>query len=139
MKLIIHIYILFSFGVGALAIATCKLCDDYMSNSTSCRNLSNYVSKLDSNDTLCSTIKTRFDQCCHQPTIPQREFPYVGPFNICDICLGKYPGDQSMVMTFLYLGSGSCIQYYRFGKEGRIPNHLCSVVQYLSTKVCNCI
>lgn len=41
-------------------------------------------------------------------------------------------------MRFLYIGGGTCLQFWRFGLNGGIPNHLCNVVQYYAKDTCGC-
>lgn len=41
-------------------------------------------------------------------------------------------------MTFLYLGSASCMQFWIAGRRGQIPTHMCDVVRYLSRSTCGC-
>lgn len=118
----------------------CHLCSGFIQNSTSCQHIAAVASSVHSQSPLCDNIKLRFDKCCKPPFKPQpKSFRYVGPHKVCDICNGGYPGNEAMVIHFLYLGAGTCVQYYKFGMEGRIPSHLCSPVQFYSEKVCDCI
>lgn len=71
------------------------------------------------------------------PTLPVTR--YVGPHKECSICRdGDYPFKTSMVVNMLYMGAASCKQYYKYGKEGRIPRHLCSAVHYFFYEPCGC-
>ena len=61
------------------------------------------------------------------------------PYNRCDLCYnGNYPGTTSMVINMLGIGVGSCKQYYAYGLQGNIPNHLCSALQYFAFEPCGC-
>jgi hypothetical protein len=64
---------------------------------------------------------------------------HVGPhpgFNICRD--GDYPSETSMVINFLYIGEGSCAQYYRYAKEGRIQRHMSDPVKFFAHEPCGC-
>lgn len=86
--------------------------------------------------------------CClssKPPIIPQVPKPHPkfqgqrGPHKPCDICYNKkYPKNPSMVINMLYLGAGSCAQYYLYGEGGLIPNHLCPALQYFAFEPCGC-
>jgi hypothetical protein len=57
----------------------------------------------------------------------------IGPYEKCDLCRdGDYPSSESMVIHFLYIGAGTCPQYWKAGQQGMIPNHLCDPVQFFS-------
>ena len=57
----------------------------------------------------------------------------IGPYPNCDVCRhGDYPSTSSMVITMLYIGSGSCPQYWKAGQQGLIPTHLCDPLQYFA-------
>jgi hypothetical protein len=97
----------------------------------------------------CKTQQQKWSMCCNgkppgSSTKPpkQEDIPNVvwtGPNKRCDVCRGgSYPSKVSMVLNFLYMGLGSCKQYYIKGREGKIPDHLCSVVQYYAWDPCGC-
>jgi len=66
-------------------------------------------------------------------------YRYVGPHEVCDICDGLNVSNPSMVINVLYVGAASCRNYYRYGFEGRIPNHLCDVIQHYGREPCGCV
>lgn len=41
-------------------------------------------------------------------------------------------------MNFLYIGTGTCMDYWINGQLSRLPTHMCSVIQYYSYSVCGC-
>lgn len=97
----------------------------------------------------CKISQQKWNICCNgkppgtSTRPPKREeIPVVnwtGPYKRCDVCRGgEYPSRVSMVLNFLYIGLGSCKQYYIKGREGKIPNHLCSAVQYYAWDPCGC-
>jgi hypothetical protein len=43
-----------------------------------------------------------------------------------------------MVLNMLYLGVGSCRQYYEYGRKGEIVPHLCQALQFFSYEPCGC-
>jgi hypothetical protein len=43
-----------------------------------------------------------------------------------------------MVINFLYIGVGSCTQYFDNGMNGGIPRHLCDPVQFFANEPCGC-
>lgn len=64
---------------------------------------------------------------------------YKGPNKKCDVCHdGKYPGAEGMVIHLLYLGAGTCPQYWQAGLEGAIPNHMCAPLQFFAGETCGC-
>jgi len=57
----------------------------------------------------------------------------IGPYEKCNVCRdGDYPSASSMVITMLYVGTGSCPQYWKAGQQGLIPTHLCDPLQYFA-------
>ena len=63
----------------------------------------------------------------------------IGPYNKCDLCRdGDYPSSESMVIHMLYVGAGTCPQYWKAGQQGLIPNHLCDPLQYFAYEPCGC-
>jgi hypothetical protein len=64
---------------------------------------------------------------------------YVGPNPVCNVCRdGDFPYATSMVINFLYIGVGTCTQYWMMGQQGLIPTHMCSPVQFFSYEPCGC-
>ncbi|CAB9498483.1 expressed unknown protein [Seminavis robusta] len=65
--------------------------------------------------------------------------PHSGPHPICNVCRdGDFPYDTSMVLNFLYMGVGTCVQYFILGKRGAIEPHMCAPVQFFSYEPCAC-
>jgi len=63
----------------------------------------------------------------------------IGPYQTCDLCRdGDYPSVSSMVLTMLYIGSGTCPQYWKAGQQGLIPTHLCDPLRYFAYEPCGC-
>ena len=141
MKFLLYISLLFVITRSE----TCQLCDNNTptdEKNPACAQVSVLTSDLSEHTDLCKRIKSNFRYCCFPTPITPPQVPkykYTGPNKVCDICRGKYPGNEGMVIHFLYMGKGTCVQYYQFGMEGKIPNHLCSAVQFYSGKTCNCI
>lgn len=87
-------------------------------------------------------------RCCHPqvlPSIPQDppppppQFVVDGPYAKCDLCVGGgYPGITSMVINMLYIGPGSCPQYYEWGQKGWIQDRLCQSLQHFASEPCGC-
>lgn len=108
--------------------------------------------KIPPNTKKCETTqKAWHEDCCsgkhpegrmQSTSRPQQNIPVVkktGPYPLCNICRdGDYPYNTGMVVNFLYLGEGSCAQYYVFGLEGKIPRKYCSPVQFFSYEPCGC-
>jgi hypothetical protein len=88
----------------------------------------------------CSGVKP--DGHTPPPGLPPQRIPpvrYVGPNDECKICWGgDYPYKTSMVINMLYIGVGSCAQYYKWGMEGRIQNEMCQSLQYFAYEPCGC-
>lgn len=59
--------------------------------------------------------------------------------NLCDICVDGRVPRLNNVMNFLYMGPGSCMQYWIAGRRGQIPAHMCDVVKFLSRTTCGCM
>lgn len=83
-------------------------------------------------------------KCCNVPppaqlAVKPPKVEWKGPHPACNICRnGEYPQRTSMVINVLYIGEGSCAQYYVHGLEGKIPQHLCSAIQYFAWSPCEC-
>ena len=126
----------------AVTRAKCTLCDDEpVRNTTSCVYVSTLLNGYSKTSSLCSKVRSSFgQQCCGDWSPPAYEAPtYIGPYDRCDICRGNgRPQAEATVIHFLYMGAGTCPQYYKFGLEGQIPNHLCAVVQFYANNSCKC-
>lgn len=62
-----------------------------------------------------------------------------GPFPKCPICItGDYPFNTAMVINMLYIGVGSCLQYWEYGESGWIEPRLCQALQFFSQEPCGC-
>lgn len=67
------------------------------------------------------------------------KFPHNGPYPICELCYNNnYPQAVGMVINLLYVGIGSCNQYYELGQRGMIMTHLCSALQHFAFEPCGC-
>jgi hypothetical protein len=104
---------------------------------------------LDSRDPKCiEWYDKSHARCCKpqlMPAIPQDppppppQFVNDGPYKKCDICHGGgYPSVRSMVINMLYLGVGTCPQYYEWGQRGWIQDRLCQPLQYFAREPCGC-
>jgi len=79
------------------------------------------------------------DPTSHEFTSDRSQQYNVVTYSKCNMCYsGKQPLSYSMVLNFLYLGVGTCQQYWRLGLKGGIPKHMCSVVQYYAQEPCKC-
>jgi hypothetical protein len=137
---------------------TCSLCDkesllhpfDFVtSKGKTCAALMVELFHLDVVDPVCARqIAMHRKRCCHtdgdsiivQDPPPQPpQFSLDGPFKRCDLCEGGgYPSAVGMVINMLYVGPGSCAQYYQYGQRGWIQDHLCSALQYFAKGPCGC-
>jgi hypothetical protein len=73
------------------------------------------------------------------PPPPPPQYVIDGPYKRCDLCLGGgYPGVSSMVINMLYVGAGSCPQYYEWGQKGWIQDRLCQTLQFFARDPCGC-
>lgn len=118
--------------------------------ATNCATIAIKVAMSITNERDCSAQQTKYKQCCtkdHEApspggVLPPQSIPsvrYTGPYQRCNICRDKdFPSETSMVVNFLYIGPGTCVQYWKIGQAGKIPDHLCSVVQYFSYEPCGC-
>ena len=63
----------------------------------------------------------------------------VGDNDECDLCIGgDFPSNTNMVLNMLYIGTGSCHQWYDTGKLGGVPNHLCDALRFFAYEPCGC-
>lgn len=99
----------------------------------------------------CSAMQTKWSLCCNgvkpqgrdvDNILPKQIIPvvrHIGPHPVCNLCRDKdYPFATSMVINFLYIGVGSCAQYWKYGMEGRIQSHMCDVVKHFAHEPCGC-
>ena len=58
---------------------------------------------------------------------------------VCHLCpTGIYPRYPNHVIHMLYLGRGTCKQFYYAGLRGKIRNHLCNTLQFYAYEPCGC-
>lgn len=121
----------FNRSCGEIAVAVATSVDV---NSELCQRQSDYYASK------CCNLKEKpagKPMTISAPIAPPVD--YKGPNRVCNICRdGDYPYKTSMVVSLLYLGSGSCAQYFVYGREGRIPQYLCSAVKYFFYEPCGC-
>lgn len=114
-----------------------------------CAQLMIELFPLHPNDPQCRSWRNSSHvRCCHKvglpsivqdPPPPPPQYVIDGPFGRCDLCLnGGFPGVTSMVINMLYVGAGSCAQYYEWGQKGWIQDHLCSPLQFFAREPCGC-
>lgn len=119
------------------------------SKGKTCSQLMLELFKLDKGDQECLHWRNSSHQrCCHQvllppiqqdPPPPPPQFTLTGPYSKCDLCIdGSYPSATSMVINMLYVGIGTCPQYYEMGQRGWIHDHLCQPLQYYANEPCGC-
>lgn len=119
------------------------------SKGKTCAQLMVELFNLEDDDSSCvAWYNTSHERCCHSslmspitqdPPPPPPQFTVDGPYAKCDLCIGGgYPSARSMVITMLYLGSGSCPQYYEWGQRGWIQDRLCPVLQHFAFDPCGC-
>ena len=94
------------------------------------------------------SIENFREMCCgeNEPNevsqVPTKPPTYNGPtgnYQKCDICRdGDYPGNTAMVINMLYIGYGSCAQFYDYGQAGLIQDHLCQALQFFAYEPCGC-
>lgn len=117
--------------------------------TNNCARIAVNVAMSTRDEEMCKASQVKWKDCCTKettptpsPVLPPQIIPsvrYTGPYQRCNICRDKdFPSETSMVVNFLYIGPGTCIQYWKIGQAGKIPNHLCSVVQHFSYEPCGC-
>lgn len=143
----------------------CNLCQDGLkslnfphaiikSDGTRCKDMAMMMPiYLDTESIECQEHKEAWRQiCCGDDEPPPvniteilDKFPdpddviNTGPFAKCHLCNNQnYPGSDSMVIHLLYIGPGSCPQYWELGQKGQIPPHLCDPLQYYADDPCDC-
>ena len=97
----------------------CQVCPGLsgIKNTAVCLHIQDVVVGYNESSKLCSAVRQSFaGVCCDQgDRFVNTSVAYVGPYKPCNICGRGYPQKKSMVMHFLYLGVGTCPQYYVFG------------------------
>lgn len=136
----------------------CILCDgrglvhpmDFVdSKGKVCAQLMVELFRLDRNDPNCILwYNSSHDRCCNGPKLdpiqqdpppPPPQFSVDGPYQSCDLCRGgAYPSAVGMVINMLYVGVGTCNQYYEWGQRGWIQDNLCTALQYFAREPCGC-
>ena len=97
----------------------------------------------------CEVFQKKFERrCCSFEKIKQiKQEPIAdavsnldkGPYQECQLCHNNaYPFDTSMVINMLYIGIGTCKQYWEYGQKGWIPDHLCHTLQFFAYEPCGC-
>lgn len=141
------------------AVASCSLCGDAGMDSLfhpndfvdpygkRCAQLAVELSRVMDPGVCIRWIKSSRVRCCtrgghppitQEPIAPQK-YDVDGPYNRCPICVGGgAPSAVGMVINVLYMGPGTCNQYYEWGQRGWIKNHLCSAIQYFAREPCGC-
>lgn len=160
--------LLYVFALAVTATSTayaeCSLCDlggdrgvDALLHPTTfinskgktCAQLMLELFSLDRDNARCKQdVNKNYVRCCtvnslaaivQDPPPPPPQFTMTGPFKRCDLCVGgAYPSVTSMVINMLYIGAGSCPQYYEWGQKGWIQEHLCSTLQFFAREPCGC-
>lgn len=70
---------------------------------------------------------------------PQQNPQYdVLTYSKCEICRNARVPRKNNIMNFLYIGQGTCMQYWLAGQRARLPTHMCNVVQFYSYHTCGC-
>jgi hypothetical protein len=62
----------------------------------------------------------------------------VPSFSKCEVCRNMRVPRKNNIMNFLYIGQGTCMQYWLAGQRARLQTHMCSVIQYYSFHTCGC-
>jgi hypothetical protein len=101
------------------------------------KELVNCKEKQDQNAICCngSQIQTK------PPSPPATLSPIkrVGRYPVCNLCQSKeFPKDPHHVINMLYIGPGTCEQYWKAGLEGNIPTHLCDPLRFFADSPCAC-
>lgn len=119
-----------------------------MVNNKSCAEAALASAKNAPGSQDCRRDQQVFQRCCDGSTnLPMRAnkpkpppvVHYKGPHPVCHLCLtGEYPATTSMVINLLYMGTGSCKDYYIAGREGRVSAVLCDPLRYFAQEPCGC-
>jgi len=90
------------------------------------------------NQVRCCTL-AQVEQIPQDPPADAISLLKRGPYKRCDLCYTKdFPYNTAMVINMLYIGVGSCKQYWDYGVSGWIPTHLCSALQFFAYEPCGC-
>lgn len=85
----------------------------------------------------CDGTKLPFPPITIPPQIP--DIIKTGSNPICHICRdGSLPTDMHHVINMLYIGAGTCEQYWKAGRQGVIPAHLCDPLMFFAKDPCGC-
>ena len=146
----------------ALASGACLLCQGGVSGikrpnyyvdeyQTTCMKVMMTAFRIqDSSSTECRwQIMQHRKTCCgdeEPPPItqivtaaPEYKVEKTGKFDSCDVCRqGNYPGKPGGIINMLYVGEGSCRDYYEAGRGGYILPHLCDTLKYFAYEPCGC-
>ena len=88
-------------------------------------------------ETCCSGVPPK--QVDVVPSPDPTDVKVIGRHPVCPVCRGgDYPSETSMVLSVLYLGSGSCAQFDKAGRQGLISAHMCDPLQYFGHEPCGC-
>lgn len=102
------------------------------------------------NETICQSNRVKFKSCCDgsnlkgAPTNAPTRQPVMsvfktGPNPVCHLCVGKaFPAKPNNIINLLYIGQGSCKEYYFGGLRGDIPPFLCDPLRYFASDPCGC-
>jgi hypothetical protein len=110
------------------------------SSGITCAQKSVHMAKIPVDSAACRSEMSKWRSVCcgnqkpvevpQKPTSPPRYDGPRGNNEPCELCYtGDYPGNTAMVINVLYLGAGSCAQYWGYGQGGLIPPHLCDTIQ----------
>lgn len=124
---------------------------DYVdSKGKTCAQLMIELFPLDRHDPVCkSWYESSHERCCgttlspqiqQDPPPPSPQYAVDGPYKRCDLCRGGgFPSVTTMVINVLYVGPGTCPQYYEWGQRGWIQDRLCAPIQFFAREACGCI
>ena len=132
-------------GVGGLKNPSLRV--DSKGKSCAAYALELYSHESSSTECLSGISQHRYNCCVNPRPVDkiqeERSWPKFtgkrGPYRECKLCWnGNYPRNTGMVINMLYIGTGSCAQYYLVAEGGFIPNHLCQTLQHFAFKPCGC-
>lgn len=102
------------------------------------------------NKTICQSLRSEFKACCdgsdlrRSPTVSPTKPPVwsivkTGRNPICHLCIdGNFPRKPNNIINMLYIGQGSCKEYYIGGLRGDVPAFLCDPLRYFAGEPCGC-
>lgn len=101
------------------------------------KDLVNCKEKQEQNAICCNGSKIQ-----PKPPSPVATHPpvkHVGRYPVCNLCRSNhFPKDPHHVINMLYIGAGTCEQYWKAGLEGHIPTHLCDPLRFFADSPCAC-